>query len=167
MPAIRGMATNPDPGVRQAAYDAEMVAWPQIATSVAAALNAIKGEANTANHRRRWDSPLDASLYSNNVSRPTFDAMNEAITGVLPDLRRWMRTKARIHGHEGGLPGSDLIAPLPNTASSISWAEGLDWVDDARYLSDSIHPNDEGMQRIGRGVASAWKNTPYFPRNSL
>ena len=131
MPAVRGLATDPDAGVRQAAYDAEMVAWPQIATSVAAALNAIKGEANTVNNRRHWDSPLDASLYANNVSRPTFDAMNEAITGVLPDLRRWMRTKARIHGHAGGLRWSDLIAPLPNIASSVSWAEGLDWVRNA------------------------------------
>ena len=131
MPAVRGLATDPDAGVRQAAYDAEMVAWPRIATSVAAALNAIKGEANTVNNRRHWDSPLDASLYANNVSRPTFDAMNEAITGVLPDLRRWMRTKARIHGHAGGLRWSDLIAPLPNIASSVSWAEGLDWVRNA------------------------------------
>lgn len=131
MPAVRGLATNPDPGVRQAAYDAEMVAWPQIATAVAASLNAIKGEANTVNNRRHWDSPLDASLYANSVSRPTFDAMNEAIIGVLPDLRRWMRTKARIHGHSGGLPWSDLIAPLPDIASSISWAEGLDWVRNA------------------------------------
>jgi oligoendopeptidase F len=131
MPAIRGLATNPDAGVRQAAYDAEMVAWPQISTSVAAALNSIKGEANTVNNRRHWDSPLDASLYANSVSRTTFDAMNEAIAGLLPDLRRWMRTKARIHGHPGGLPWSDLIAPLPDIASSISWAEGLDWVRNA------------------------------------
>ena len=46
MPAVRGLATDPDPAVRRAAYDAEMAAWPTIAVPVAAAMNAIKGEAN-------------------------------------------------------------------------------------------------------------------------
>ena len=32
-------------------------------------MNAIKGEANIVNRRRGWDSPLDASLFANNVSR--------------------------------------------------------------------------------------------------
>jgi len=49
MPAVRGLATSTDPLVRRAAYDAEMRAWPAVATPVAAAMNAIKGEANSVN----------------------------------------------------------------------------------------------------------------------
>ena len=30
MPAVRGLATDPDPAVRRAAYDAELRAWPTI-----------------------------------------------------------------------------------------------------------------------------------------
>ena len=128
MPAVRGLATSTDPGVRKAAYDAELRAWPKVATPVAAAMNAIKGEANTINRRRHWDSPLDASLYANSVSRPTFEAMQSAITAALPDFRRWMRIKASLHGHDGGLPWWDHVAPLPHVSASISWSDGIDWV---------------------------------------
>ena len=113
MPAVRGLGSNPDPAVRKAAFDAEMVAWPTIATPIAAALNAIKGEANIVDRRRRWGNPLDSSLFGNSVSRATFDAMQSAVTASLPDFRRWMRCKAALHGYAGGLRWWDLIAPLP------------------------------------------------------
>ncbi len=128
MPAVRGLATSTDPGVRRAAFDAELTAWPTIATPVAAAMNSIKGEANAVNRRRRWLTPLDASLFGNSVSHETFEAMQQAVTDALPDFRRWMRAKARLHGHDGGLPWWDLVAPLPHVTSSISWNEGIDWV---------------------------------------
>jgi pepF/M3 family oligoendopeptidase len=128
MPAVRGLGSHPDPKLRKAAYDAEMVAWPTIATPISAALNAIKGEANIVDRRRRWGSPLDASLFGNSVSRETFDAMQSAVSAALPDFRRWMRTKARLHGYEGGLRWWDLIAPLPQTATVTTWDDGIAWV---------------------------------------
>ena len=130
MPAVRGLATDPDPRVRRAAYDAELDAWPKVEVPVAAAMNAIKGEAIALNRRRRWSSPVDASLFANSVSRATFDAMQTAVAASLPDLRRWMRIKAGLHGHEqGGLPWWDLVAPLPAaTGGTVSWDEGLDVV---------------------------------------
>jgi pepF/M3 family oligoendopeptidase len=125
MPAVRGLATDPDVAVRKAAYDAELEAWPRVATACAAAINAIKGEANVVNRRRGWPSALDASLFSNSVSRTTFDAMQSAIDASLPRFRSWMRTKARLHGHAGALPWWDLMAPLPVAPGRISWEEGL------------------------------------------
>ena len=131
MAAVRGMGGNPDPAVRKAAYEAEIAAWPTVATTCAAAMNGVKGEANTVNRRRNWSSPLDASLYANSVSRATFDAMHDAITASLPDFRHWMRSKARLHGHDGGLPWWDLVAPLPFAASEVSWDDGLQIVRNA------------------------------------
>jgi pepF/M3 family oligoendopeptidase len=128
MPAVRGLATSPDPELRKAGYDAEMQAWPRVATAVAAAMNSIKGEANSINRRRHWDTPLDASLFANSVSRPTFDAMQAAVVDALPDFRSWMRTKSQVLGHPAGLPWWDLEAPLPHVTTSISWTEGIDWV---------------------------------------
>jgi oligoendopeptidase F len=151
MPAVRGLATSPDAEVRKAAYDAELVAWPTIATPVAAAMNAIKGEANAVNRRRRWEQPLDASLYANSVSRATFDAMHDAVTSALPDFRRWMRAKATLHGHDGGLPWWDLVAPLPQAASSIGWAEGIEWVRSA-FATYS----DELAGLVDRALAERW-----------
>lgn len=128
--AVRGLATHPDPAVRRAAYEAELEAWPSAAVAAAAAMNAVKGEAAIVNRRRGWVDPLDASLFANNVSRATFDAMHAAVTDALPDLRRWMRTKARLHGHDGPLPWWDLVAPLPDAdgGGTVDWDTGIDVV---------------------------------------
>ena len=155
MPAVRGLATEADVAVRKAAYDAEMVAWPTVATACAAAMNAIKGEANTINRRRRWDSPLDASLYGNSVSRATFDAMQSAIIASLPDFRSWMRTKARLHGHAGALPWWDLMAPLPVAGGSITWDESVDLV---RNAFSSFSPNLAGL--VDRAINESWLDVP-------
>lgn len=141
MPAVRGLSTDADPFVRKAAYDAEMQAWPTIEVPVAAAMNAIKGEANIINSRRNWASPLDASCFANSVSRTTFNAMHAAVTASLPDFQRWMRVKAQLHGHtaERGLPWWDLVAPLPFTSSSVTWDEGIGIVRNAfRAYSSSL-----------------------------
>ena len=140
MPAVRGLATDGDPAVRRAGYDAELRAWPTIEVPIAAALNAIKGEAIVLNRRRSWTSPVDASLFANSVSRPTFDAMQAAVTAALPDLRRWMRAKAGLHGHDpsSGLPWWDLVAPLPVASTTHSWDDGIGVVRNAfeQYSTD-------------------------------
>ena len=121
--AVQGLATHDDATVRAAAFDAEMTAWPTVAVTLAHAMNAIKGEANIINRRRSWESPLDASLYANSVDRPTYDAMTDAVRDALPDLRRWMRCKAELHGSPGGLRWSDLFAPVPGSPL-VSWSDG-------------------------------------------
>jgi oligoendopeptidase F len=128
MAAIRGLATDADPAVREAAYEAEMRAWPTVSVMCAAALNAVKGEANIVNRRRGWKSPIEASLFANNVSQATFDAMQSAVGDALPDLRRWMHAKARLHGRPGALPWYDLFAPLPFAPSSVSWSDGVEMI---------------------------------------
>lgn len=105
MAAVRGLSTDSDLNVRKAAYEAEMRAWPTIAVACAAAMNSIKGEANAVNRRRKWKQPLDASLYSNNVSLETFNAMQSAVHASLPDFRRWMRVKQNSLETPTGFPG--------------------------------------------------------------
>lgn len=131
MAAVRGLATHADPAVRKAAYEAELAIWPTVAPVCAAAMNAVKGEANVVNRRRGWQSPLDASLFSNSVSRATFDAMQQAITESLDDMRGWMQSKARLLGHAGPLPWYDLVAPLPFAPPRISWEDGVQIVRNA------------------------------------
>ncbi len=149
--AVRGLASSSDAVLRHAAYSAELAAWPTIAIPVCAALNAIKGTANTVNRRRTWESPIDASLFANSVSRATFDAMQSAITDALPDFRRWMRIKASLHGHTAGLPWWDLVAPLPNLSATISWEQGLDWVRSAFSTY-----SDELAGLVDRAVNESW-----------
>jgi len=131
--AIRGMATDPNEAKRTAAYNAEREAWSTIATPIAAAMNAIKGDANAVNRRRNWKSPLDASLFANSVSRPTYDALSAAVDAALPDFQRWMRIKAEMHEPRegGGLAWWNLIAPLPGIEAEVTWEDGIEIVDTA------------------------------------
>jgi oligoendopeptidase F len=149
--AVRGLATDPDPAVRRAGYDAELQAWPTVDVPVAAAMNAVKGEANIVNRRRQWSSPLDASLFANSVSRTTFDAMHAAVTSSLPDFRRWMRAKATLHGHDGPLPWWDLVAPAPVSPGAMSWDDGLDVV---RTAFGEFSPTLGGL--VDRAVDEQW-----------
>ncbi len=149
--AVRGLATDPVPEVRRAGYCAELQAWPTIEVPIAAAMNAIKGEANAVNRRRNWASPLDASLFANSVSRTTFDAMHAAVSASLPDFRRWMRAKATLHGHDGPLPWWDLVAPAPVSSGEVSWNDGLDVV---RTAFGEFSPTLGGL--VDRAIDERW-----------
>ena len=119
--AVRNLAYEPDRERRQRAYEAELAAWKEAATPIAAALNSIKGEGITLSTRRGWASPLDASLFDNTIDRETLDAMLQAAHESFPDFRRYLHAKARALGLDR-LAWYDLFAPLPNT-SSREW----DW----------------------------------------
>ncbi len=142
MAAVRSLAMHADPAVREAGYRAELTTWPTVQVPLAAALNAIKGEAHLINSRRRWAEPLDASRYSNSVSRATYDAMQRAVDAALPAFRRWMRAKSALHGRPGGLAWWDLFAPCPVRAGEVTWEDGCDTV---RQAFGSYSPALRGM----------------------
>ena len=151
MAAVRGLSTDSDLNVRKAAYEAEMRAWPTIAVACAAAMNSIKGEANVINRRRKWKQPLDASLYSNNVSLETFNAMQSAVHASLPDFRRWMRVKAKLVGDTNGLSWWNLSAPLSISPGPISWDQGISLVKGA-FASYS----DRLSHLVDRSINEQW-----------
>ena len=151
MAAIRVLSTDPDLNVRKAAYEAEMRAWPTIAVACAAAMNSIKGEANVVNRRRKWKQPLVASLYSNNVSLATFNAMQSAVHALLPAFRRWMRVKAKLVGDTNGLSWWNLAAPLSISPGPISWDQGISLVKGA-FASYS----DRLSHLVDRSISEQW-----------
>ncbi len=151
MAAVRGLSSHADVGVRRSAYDAELAAWPQVAVVTAAAMNAIKGEAVAVNRRRNWGSPLDASLFANSISRPTFDAMHRAVLDSLPDFRGWMKAKSRLLGNAGPLPWWDLFAPVPGADGDVSWVDGLSTV---RSAFSTYSPQLAGL--IDRAINDRW-----------
>ena len=134
MPAVRGFANDGDPAIRRAGYDAELVGWPQVAVPRAGGDQRDQGRGDD----RQSASPveriqLEASLFANAVSRPTFDAMQAAVTDALGDFRRWMGAKAALHGGDtgAGLKWSDLVAPCPAVPGELTWDEGVAIVRDA------------------------------------
>lgn len=130
MTVARGMASDPDPARRRAAYEGELDAWAGAAVPLAAALDAATGERLVLDRRRGWADPLEPALVANSVDRATLEAMTEAVVDGLGDLRRYLRVKAAALGSagvDGGLPWWDLLAPL-GTAGPVGWAQAVEQV---------------------------------------
>lgn len=130
LPAVRGMAYDPDPEVRKKAYEAELAAYPAYEAPMAAALNAIKGEAMTMTRLRGYDSVLDATLDESRMDRETLDALIGAIEEYLPVFRRYLKAKAEYLGHKNGLPFYDLFAPLGESHKTYTYDEAHSYLVD-------------------------------------
>lgn len=128
MSAVRGLAQDPDPAVRKAAFEAELKAWETVEVPLAAAMNGIKGERNTVNARRNWPDSIEPVLLQNSVDRQTLEAMQTACVESFPDFRRYLRAKARYLGKDK-LAWWDIFAPLGSgTEKKWSWDEATTYV---------------------------------------
>lgn len=143
MSAVRNLAYEADRDVRERAYRAELAAWEAHAVPLAAALNSIKGQVNTLTKRRKWDSPLELAVYDAAIDRPTLDAMMTAARESFPDLRRYLRAKARALGLEQ-LAWYDIFAPL--NAGTRVWE-----FDDARaFILTNFGTYSTRLQELAR-----------------
>ncbi len=127
MSAVRNLASDPDRGVRQSAYRAELAAWERTAVPLAAALNSIKGQVNTTARRRGWASPLDEAIFDASLDGATLDAMMSAARESFGDFRRYLRTKARALGVPT-LTWYDLFAPVGASTRAWTYAEAADFI---------------------------------------
>jgi pepF/M3 family oligoendopeptidase len=125
--AVRNLAFDPDRDVRQAAYEAELDAWEAHAVPIAAALNSIKGQMLTLSEKRGWDSPLDVALFNNNIDRETLDAMLDAARAFFPELRRYLKAKARALGLPR-LAWYDLFAPVGESERAWHFEESREFI---------------------------------------
>ena len=126
--AVRNLARNPDPQVRKDAYEAEIAAYDQIKDAVAYSLNSVKQETLTECALRGYNSPLECSLKNNKLSAETLDAMMGAIEEYLPAFRKYLKAKAKLLGHEGGLPWYDLAAPVGDSSRTYTVEEAKDYL---------------------------------------
>ena len=157
--AIRNLAKDPDSQVRKEAYEAELAACEAIQDPIAHAMNAIKLETISECALRGHASPLDASLHGARMSRRTLEAMFGAIDEYLPKFRQYLRAKAKLLGHEGGLPWYDLFAPIGKGAQKTYSAQ------EARdYLVKTFRSFDPEMaEMMGRAFDEAWID--IYPRD--
>ncbi|HTK15039.1 MAG TPA: M3 family oligoendopeptidase [Acidimicrobiia bacterium] len=150
MAFARGLAMHADADRRRAAYEGELAAWETVAVPLAAALNGAKGELGVLNRRRGYPDDLEPALRGNNVDRATLDAMTGAVVASLPDFRRYLRAKARLLGHDGGLPWWDLFAPV-GRADEVEWPEATERV---REVFAGYSPALVGL--ANRAFAESW-----------
>lgn len=120
---IRNLASDPDASVRKSAYEAEINAYQKIEKSIAFSLNSIKGEVNIIAKERGFDSPLDQSLSNSRMKQATLDAMQEACLEYMDVFRKYLKRKAKLLGHETGLPFYDLFAPIGKSNKTFTIEE--------------------------------------------
>ena len=130
MPAIRGMAHDPDPVVRKNAYEAELAAYPKVALPMAFCLGGIKGEALTMCEAKGYPDVLTQQLEESCMDHETLTAMWSAIRDALPDFRRYLRAKGKLLGHNEGLPFYDLLAPVGNDTQKYTVEEARELLRD-------------------------------------
>lgn len=128
LPAVRNLAYDKSADVRKAAYEAELNSYTKIEKSSAACLNAIKGEVVSISGMRGYKSPLEMTLLESRMDRETLDAMLGAMKEYLPEFRRYLKKKAAILGHEGGLPFYDLFAPMGGMDKKYTFEDARDFI---------------------------------------
>ncbi|MGB9781146.1 M3 family oligoendopeptidase [Caldanaerobacter sp.] len=125
---VRNMAYDKDPYIRKTAYFAELNSYKKIEDASAACLNGIKGEVITVTELRKYSSPLEMTLQRSRMDFETLEAMLEAIEEYLPEFRRYLKEKARLLGHNDGLPFYDLFAPVGKLDKKFTFDEAKEFI---------------------------------------
>jgi oligoendopeptidase F len=127
MPALINLHSHPDESVRRRAYEAEMGAWESIRESLAAAMNGVKGTANTLNVRRGRTDALHAPIDMARIDRPTLEAMLSAMEASFPMFRKYFKIKAKRLGKEK-LDWWDVFAPSGDSRKTYTYPEARDFI---------------------------------------
>jgi pepF/M3 family oligoendopeptidase len=118
---------NPDRDLRRRAYEAIEITLKGATVPCAAALNSIKGESLTLTKRRGWATPLDEVLFNNVIDHETLEAMLTAVRHAYPDLRRYLKAKARALGLPR-LKWYDRLVPLGESSQPWSYEAARSFV---------------------------------------
>ena len=156
--AVRNLAYDPDPQVRQDAYKAELAAYDKIKDSVAFALNSIKLETITDCRLRGYESPLERTLKRSFLSRQTLDAMLGAMDEYLPKFWQYLKVKGKALGHENGLPWYELFAPMGNASTKFTTQQARDFLVELFAGFDA-----ELSQMVATAFDNAWID--FYPRD--
>ncbi len=136
--ALQNLNHHPDSEVRRRAYEAELVAWETVREPLAAALNGVKGSANTLEKRRGRADALHASLDTSRIDRETLNTLMAAMQESFPVFRRYLLAKAKLFG-EKKLPWWDLDAPVGKSNRRYAWVEAVGFiVTQFRSFSDRL-----------------------------
>ena len=157
LPAVRGMAYDPDASVRKDAYEAELASYRKLELPMSYCLNSIKQEARTLAKAKHFDSVLDMTLHDSRMDRATLDAMLGAMQEYLPHFRRYLRAKAKLLGHENGLPFYDLFAPVGKAVRTYTIDEAK-----AKLMEELGKFNPDMAAFVDHAFANRWID--LYPR---
>ena len=159
MPALINLRSHPDEDTRRRAYEAENRAWEGVKETLAACLNAVKGETNVLFKKRGRKDALHFAVDAARMDRKTLDAMLSAMKDSFPMFRRYFQAKAKKLGKEK-LAWWDLFAPIGRTDKVYSFDDARNFILDnfgrfspeLRGLADTAFSNNwiDAEQRDGK-----------------
>ena len=156
--SIRNLAYDADPQVRKDAYEAEIACYDRIKDAVAYALNSIKLETISDCQLRGYESPLQRTVYNNDMKMETLTAMLEAMGEYAPKFWQYLKAKAKALGYEGGLPWYELFAPMGASSTKFT-------AEDARNYLVGLFAEFDGelSDMVARAFDNAWID--FYPRD--
>lgn len=125
--ALQNLSHHPDPSIRRRAYETELAAWESVREPLAAALNGVKGSANTVDKRRGRIDALHDSLDTSRIDRETLNTLIAVMQESFPMFRQYLRAKAERLGEER-LPWWDLFAPVGKSERRYTWTEAVEFI---------------------------------------
>ena len=176
--AIRGLDESDDPEVRKSAYEAELACYKKIKDPLAFALNSIKAQVNTEAELRGYDNPLDMTLKHSRMKKETLDAMLDAMREYMPKFREYLRHKAKLLGHENGLPWYEIFAPMGKASGKEFTAEEAhkylvehfeSFAPDLAEMVDEAFKNDwiDFYPRAGKVGGAFCSNLPFLKQSRV
>lgn len=155
--AIRNFAYDPDPTIRKKAFEAELKGYDKIKDSIAFSLNSIKGQVNTLCEMRGYKNALEQTLVSSDMKKETLDAMFEAMKEYMPKFRQYLKRKAKLLGHQNGLPFYDLFAVIAKDDKKYSLDEAKE------YLVTNFQKfSSELAEMVAKAFDEEWID--FYPR---
>ena len=178
LPAIRGLAESADPEERKSAYEAEIASYRKVKDPIAFALNSIKAQVNTEAELRGSKDALDVTLSNSRMKKDTLDAMLDAMREYMPKFREYLKHKAKLLGHENGMPWYDILAPMGKADSRTFTAEEAheylvehfnSFAPDLADMVDEAFKNDwiDFYSRPGKAGGAFCSNLPFLKQSRI
>ena len=151
LPALQNIRRyNPNPEVRQRAFEAEIDALESVREPLAACMNGVAGFNNVLNRARNREDAIHHSLDTARIDREALDAMLSAMQASFPAFRSYLHAKARRFDKQS-LPWWDLFAPVGENNRRYSWSEAREFV-----LANFNRFSPELATFAGRAFDSNW-----------
>ncbi len=177
LPEVRNLAHSEDKEVRKDAYEAELKAYEKIKDAISYSLNYIKTQVNTLCELRGYESPLDMTLKQAKMNNETLKAMLEAIKEALPSFHRYLQHKAKIMGHEKGLPWYDMFAPIGESHKKFTAEESKEYLlrhfrrfsDDLAWMVEEAYDHEwiDFYPRKGKVGGAFCENLPFVKESRI
>jgi oligoendopeptidase F len=108
-----GLLPNPDRATRESAYRSIYGLLGKDGEVFSAALRAICNDWVSVSKRRKYASPMESSLISNDTQQAIIESLLSTVEEGAASYRRYLKLKAKLM-HLPVLGNHDIVAPLPD-----------------------------------------------------